>query len=221
MALDMVERALAEEGVSEWPPDSNQVKYNEWFYSKKVSGSAYPWCCAFIAWLFRDTKLVKKTAACADLLTYLDKKGQTVSLKDARPGDLIFFKFGKTQKKTNHIGIITAFQKGVYQTIEGNTSVTSNDNGGAVMRRFRASNIVAIARPLYDDAWILVKKGSKGEFVKKLQSLLNKNGAHLDEDGDLGTLTESAVIEYQARHDLKKDGVAGVKTWNALLSGVR
>ena len=89
------------------------------------------------------------------------------------------------------------------------------------MRRFRASNIVAIARPLYDDAWILVKKGSKGEFVKKLQSLLNKNGAHLDVDGDFGTLTESAVIEYQARHDLKKDGVAGVKTWNALLSGVR
>ena len=220
MALDMVERAISEEGVTEYPPNSNKVKYNEWYYGKPVSGSAYPWCCAFISWLFRDTKLVKKTASCDAMLKDMEKRGQVIPITDARAGDLIFFKFYNGSKRTNHIGIVSAYQ-GTFYTIEGNTSVTSNNNGGAVMQRVRASHIVAVARPMYDDAWILVKKGSKGEFVKKLQSLLNKNGAHLDVDGDFGTLTESAVIEYQARHDLKKDGVAGVKTWNALLSGVR
>lgn len=216
-ALDMVERAISEEGITEYPPNSNNVKYNEWYYGHPVSGNAYPWCCAFISWLFRETKLVKKTASCDTMLKVFEKSGQVIPRQDARAGDLIFFKFFSNTKRVNHIGIITAYDKGIFYTVEGNTSVTSNDNGGSVMRRVRASNIYAIARPMYDDAWILVKKGSKGEFVKKLQRLLNANGSHLKVDGDFGVLTENAVIEYQASHDLVKDGVAGVKTWGKLI----
>lgn len=216
MALDMVERAISEEGVTEYPPNSNKVKYNEWYYGKPVSGDAYPWCCAFISWLFRDTKLVKKTASCDAMLKDMERRGQVIPITDARAGDLIFFKFYNGSRRTNHIGLVSAYQ-GTFYTIEGNTSVTSNNNGGAVMQRVRTSHIVAVARPMYDDAWILLKKGSKGEFVKKLQRLLNKHGAHLNIDGDFGILTESAVIEYQGQRNLKKDGIAGVKTWSSLI----
>jgi GH25 family lysozyme M1 (1,4-beta-N-acetylmuramidase) len=38
------------------------------------------------------------------------------------------------------------------KTIEGNTSVTSDDNGGAVMERTRSSNIVGYGRPEYAES---------------------------------------------------------------------
>lgn len=56
-----------------------------------------------------------------------------------------------------------------------------------------------------------LRKGSKGEEVKRLQRLL-----HLVEDGIFGEQTESAVKAYQAAHNLVADGIVGMKTWEAL-----
>ena len=39
-------------GVKESPANSNNVKYNTWYYGKSVSGSSYPWCMAFVQWCF-------------------------------------------------------------------------------------------------------------------------------------------------------------------------
>lgn len=39
-------------GVTEYPSGSNKVKYNTWYYGSAVSGSAYPWCMAFVSWIF-------------------------------------------------------------------------------------------------------------------------------------------------------------------------
>lgn len=44
--------AQAQVGVKEYPADSNKVKYNTWYWGKAVSGSAYPWCAAFVSWCF-------------------------------------------------------------------------------------------------------------------------------------------------------------------------
>lgn len=51
-AAKAVAIAQAEVGTTEWPADSNKVKYNTWFYGKEVSGPAYPWCAAFVCWVF-------------------------------------------------------------------------------------------------------------------------------------------------------------------------
>ena len=56
-----------------------------------------------------------------------------------------------------------------------------------------------------------LKKGSKGEDVKKLQKLLN-----ISADGIFGSNTEKAVIQFQKEHNLGQDGVVGLKTWEAL-----
>ena len=143
--------ANKELGVTEYPPNSNCVKYNDWFYNRKgISGAAYPWCCAFISWLFRsEPSLVKRTASCSDMLNWFKAKGQVVAKPQA--GDLVFFKWGKGSKPTDHIGIVKAVNGNTIITIEGNTSVTSQQNGGAVMERTRKSNIVAYARPKYSD----------------------------------------------------------------------
>lgn len=63
-----------------------------------------------------------------------------------------------------------------------------------------------------------LRKGSKGGYVKELQTLLNyaSYGAHLQVDGIFGSLTEIAVISYQKMHGLIGDGIVGPKTWAVL-----
>lgn len=58
-----------------------------------------------------------------------------------------------------------------------------------------------------------LKKGSKGDDVKKLQSLLG-----LKADGDFGPNTEKAVKEFQAKNGLTADGIVGNKTWEKLMA---
>ena len=65
----------------------------------------------------------------------------------------------------------------------------------------------------------LLEEGASGPSVLLAQSLLNREGALLDLDGDFGAGTEAAVRTCQARHKLSADGAIGVRTW-ALLEGL-
>lgn len=62
-----------------------------------------------------------------------------------------------------------------------------------------------------------VQYGSQGDDVKTLQEYLNKNGANLVVDGNFGSLTQSAVKDYQKKNGLSVDGIVGDQTWGALL----
>ena len=57
-----------------------------------------------------------------------------------------------------------------------------------------------------------IKNGSKGEDVKKLQTILG-----ITADGVFGKNTEAKVKEFQKSHGLTADGVVGPKTWDMLL----
>lgn len=148
----ILEIAAGEVGVKESPAGSNRVKYNTWFYGREVSGSSYPWCCAFICWLFHQAgmeDLVRRTGGCTTMMNWFKAKGRLVPVKEAKPGDLVFYQFDK-DAYADHIGIVEKVNKSGVAAIEGNTSVTSDDNGGAVMRRTRKwSVIMAAARPDY------------------------------------------------------------------------
>ena len=52
-AEKILDTARAQLGIREEPPNSNRVKFNTAYYGREVSGSAYPWCCAFVWWVFR------------------------------------------------------------------------------------------------------------------------------------------------------------------------
>ena len=49
---DVLALAKKQVGVMEKPANSNNVKYNTWFYGHAVYGSDYSWCATFIVWLF-------------------------------------------------------------------------------------------------------------------------------------------------------------------------
>ena len=156
-AQELIKIAQNEVGVKENPANSNNVKYNTWYYGKSVSGAAYPWCAAFVSWCFKSAQgLCPKTASCLTMLQWFEGKGQTV--KDPKPGDIVFFKYSTNTRRTNHVGIVIGVEGKIIRTIEGNTSVSSNDNGGSVMERMRNKNIVAYARPKYSGA---VKKSNE------------------------------------------------------------
>jgi putative chitinase len=61
---------------------------------------------------------------------------------------------------------------------------------------------------------MLLKKGSKGDDVKKLQAKLG-----LAADGIFGAGTEAKVKEWQATNGLGADGIVGDGTWSKMFGG--
>jgi hypothetical protein len=221
--------AKQEVGTTEYPKNSNKVKYNTEYYGREVSGSSYPWCCAFVWWVFKEAVASslffagKKTAYCPTLLNFYKKNGQTFT-SGYKPGDIVFFNFsgGKTAK---HVGICKAWDGSYITTIDGNTGTDNEANGGAVMERRRHKKyIVGVARPKYEGAKTVnvtldvLRKGDKKTSVKSLQVLLDGMGFPCGKaDGSFGAKTEAAVKNYQEANSLKKDGVVGQATWSSLL----
>lgn len=165
--------ARREIGVTEYPSGSNKVKYNTWFYGREVSGTSYPWCCAFVCWVFDKAgcgKLLRKTGGCTTMMNWFKARGELVNVREAKAGDLVFYQFDK-DAYADHIGIVEQVNKNGVVAIEGNTSLTSNDNGGAVMRRSRKwSCIMAVARPAYQR----LEKEGKDMNEKEIGALVDE-----------------------------------------------
>ena len=61
-----------------------------------------------------------------------------------------------------------------------------------------------------------LRKGSKGQAVTEMQTMLNKLGYDLGSygvDGDFGKCTLAAVKAFQKDYELSVDGICGPKTW--------
>lgn len=153
-AKKIIAMAASQIGIKEQPANSNKVKYNTEYYGKEVSGSAYPWCCAFVWWVFKTcgaSELFyggKKTAYCPTVENFYKQQGKWYT--SGKIGDLVLFDFSG-KGIAGHIGIVEKVNSdGSYTTIEGNTGSGNDANGGCVMRRTRyKSTIRGFARPDY------------------------------------------------------------------------
>jgi len=142
-------------GTRESPPNSNNVIFNTVYYGRPVSGSAFPWCAVFVWYVFRKAGLShlyfggERTAHCNTLLTFARRHGLFHS-SGFRPGDLALFDWSGRRTNAQHIGIITEVRANSVVTIEGNTAVGNDSNGGAVMERVRnMPMIIGVYRPEY------------------------------------------------------------------------
>lgn len=149
--------AAAEIGTVEHPAGTNKVKYNHWLYGRDVydgdrPGTKYPWCGAFVSWVFYIAgyplgriDYLNGFAGCPYAVTNVHKWGKIVT--DPQPGDVVFYDWNG-DKRYDHTGI---FEKdlgnGKFSAIEGNTAVGNDSNGGAVMRRDRSYNVAIFVRP--------------------------------------------------------------------------
>ncbi len=160
--------AKQEIGYKESPPNSNHTKYGEW-----IGMDYQPWCMSWTQWVFAKAKvkLPVKTASCGELMRVAKLKNMW-HVRDYKPGDIAIFDWSGKRKTTSHCGIVEDVipDMGVI-TIEGNTSVSDNSNGGEVMRRTRANKyIVGVVRPVYDPEVEKedISKMTINEFIDKL-----------------------------------------------------
>lgn len=142
-ATSLIEIATSQVGVKESPANSNKVKY--WDYYKEHTGANYQglaWCAAFVAYCMSEcgawsfTKDEGRFRSCPKLVTWAKNNSQWLDRTSSpAPGDLIIF---SNKVEACHVGIVVSLSGSTINTIEGNTSQTSNDNGGAVMKRERS-----------------------------------------------------------------------------------
>lgn len=185
-ANDVLRIARAEVGVKESPMNSNKVKYNTWYYGKAVSGGAYPWCMAFVQWVFHKAgiELGLKTASCTALEDYARKKGFLVK-KNFQPGDIVFYQFDK-DASADHTGIVESVTSTTITCIEGNTSMNgSQSNGGQVCRKTRKLSLVRSAyRPNYGGY-------SLTDFIEDVQRV---TGSKVDGIAGMETINNTLTV---------------------------
>jgi hypothetical protein len=204
-------------GVTEYPPNSNNVVFNTHYYGHEVSGDDFPWCAAYVWDMFREAGLSalfyggKKTAMCAELLSYAEAHGQFIAKDKLLTGDVVLFKFATNKRRSNHTGIaITDVKNGKLTVREGNTSSTSDDNGGAVMDRVRTlDNIVGGYRPKYEEDE-MTYEDFKG-FMEKYETEKRSQPVSSWAKGAWDKLTEAAVFDGSApRAELTREQAAAL-----------
>lgn len=220
-ASDVVRIAAAEIGVKESPSGSNCVKYNDWFYGRSVRGASYPWCAAFVSWVLAQAgagHLAARSASCPAIKSDAQRRGTYHAGFDGIAlGDLVLYQFDR-DADPDHIGIVENVSGSNIVAIEGNTSLTSNDNGGAVMRRTRSKGLImGYVRPAYDGASAPVVD-TRIDTVREVQQWLNRaSGAGLSVDGIYGQQTRKAIVRVLQRAiGVSADGIVGWRTRRAL-----
>lgn len=175
MTKDVLDVARRELGTKEDPANSNEVKYNDWYYGRHVSGKAYPWCMTFVQWCFAQAgaRLPYLTASCSSLLTWYQRNHPECVHKNPVPRDIAIYNFG-------HTGIVETVQGTNITAFEGNTSPTaggSQSNGGMVCRKVRGiKTVTAFIRPGEEED-MDISKLTDAEVLqlgKRLQAVMGK-----------------------------------------------
>lgn len=144
----VIDIAFAEVGTKESPANSNETKYGQWFGLDGVA-----WCGIFCSWVYAQAGVqlpkigyLKGFAGCETAVAYF-RKNEEVTEKP-QVGDLVFFDWNGDDRH-DHVGIFNGWKtKGsVFYSIEGNTSLTNQSNGGQVMSRERSVKNVLFVHP--------------------------------------------------------------------------
>jgi len=139
--------AAEEVGYSETPPNTNRSKYGKW-----AGIDGLPWCGAFVSWVYSKAGMPLGNigvpngfVGCQYAVTYFKKKGKVVSKPQS--GDIVFFDWNG-DGRYDHTGIfVSTLTPKTFRTIEGNTAVGNDSNGGQVMARERKYANAIFVRP--------------------------------------------------------------------------
>ena len=127
-------------GVKEDPPNTNRGPRVDQ-YEKSCGIHGEPWCGCFQRWsldqLGYKGPLPPNPAYVPSWVAWAKHEGLTVSHPE--PGDLVCFDWNH-DGIGDHIGLVEAWP----YTIEGNTSESSQSNGGEVMERVRSIGDVEV-----------------------------------------------------------------------------
>jgi hypothetical protein len=146
MSASAGRRALAEAlrhvGVRESPPGSNRTMFGRWFGVDGV-----PWCAVFVSYCYDVGAGVvlcrgwhgagvrpRGVAYVPTLAAWLRATGRAVEGLP-QPGDLAIFDWDGGLP--DHVGLVIRRTTHGVETVEGNTGIGNDSDGGEVMRRSR------------------------------------------------------------------------------------
>lgn len=222
-ASSVLSIAKGEIGYSRWDDPDTGTKYGRYFRDTLKWGSYYgengvPYCGMFVSWVFAQAGATASGLPGAYTPTMLStgkKANKSVSTKNAKAGDLVYFDWGG-DGVTDHVGIVESNNGSYLTTIEGNTTGTNGKSGG-VNRRTRAySTVSGVIRPDYDSS-STTSTTSSTTSTKTTSS----TKASLEVDGLWGTATTKAVqkalgttvdgiVSNQSATDLNKANKGGL-----------
>lgn len=144
---EIVEVARKEIGYSESPDNSNLTKYGKWF-----GFDGQPWCAMFVSWCYsqagyplENIGFSKGYAGCQTAVDHFSETGQLSDSPVA--GDLVFFDW-TDDGHYDHTGIfVRDIDDDHFESVEGNTSLANQSNGGIVMLRTRHYRSALFAHP--------------------------------------------------------------------------
>lgn len=156
------------------------------------------------------------------------KKGKRTDGKGMKPGTAVFVWNGE---KYSHVGLFVGDNTVIeaMSTIKGVTTSKLTDSKWTHWGELKGIDYSeSVPEKPKDDKdkgsekkMPTLRRGSKGTAVKELQQLLVDKGYSVGSygiDGDFGSATLNAVLQFQKDHGLNQDGVVGAKTWAALLN---
>lgn len=215
--MSILIKAISQLGTKEisGPEDNPQiVQYAKETGIKGIDNDDIAWCSTFVNWCAKKTKL-----AYTGLPNARSWLGVGITPEHPEPGDVVIFWRESVLSWKGHVGIFMGFNHDASRVFclggnQGDTvSITDYDvNKVLGYRRLEEMPKMRVPNPV-------LKKGSKGKEVIKLQLILN----HLkyncgDTDGDFGTKTKDALKLLQANNLLKMDGEYRNKTKNIIES---
>lgn len=178
-ASDFVNVALADLGYKESPFGSNHTKFGAW-----IGLQNQPWCMSAIQYWSDKAQvaLPVRTGSCTALMNASKRVGNWVT-KNYQIGDIVIFQW---KNGSRHCGIVQSVWGNKLKTVEGNTAIGNDSNGGEVMLRDRTTEFVLGAcRPKFDE-----KEGTPmgyEEFLKFLEQYRTEL-----RDNDANNYSESA-----------------------------
>lgn len=179
-------------------------------------------CSGLFRWAFNEYKIYIAHGSNTIWKSYCTSQGNLTAGrrsdgKKLLPGTAVFT--DKNGNKT-HIGLFIG---------GGKVIEASGTDAGVCISNVSASKwkcwgeLKNVSYESEDDGTIVwrptIRRGSKGEDVKYVQTILYNLGYNLGSygiDGDYGKATEAAVKEFQRDHKLNPDGVVGPLTYEAL-----
>lgn len=210
---------------------ANSRKYGSQWIGHMVAD-----CSGLFAWAFRqlggkmyhgsDTMFRKWTTASGTL-----KNGKRTDGMPLLPGTAVFT-YNKTKNKYGHVGLYigngwvieaVGARQGVIRSKVTASKWTYWGELKGVDYTGTAPAPAPAPEPEPQKTRPTVRKGNRNQYVKEMQTMLDRLGYNLGIcgiDGDFGTATEKALKEFQRDAGLTQDGVCGPRSWAALQAAV-
>lgn len=240
--------SLAQEWVGLNEADGSHKKIIDIYNSHTPLARGYKlkytdaWCAGTVSALAiacNATDIIPTEVSCTKMIELAKAKGIWIEADTytPAPGDLLLYDWGDNgngdnQGNPDHIGIVEYVVGDTITVIEGNYQNSVGRRcirvNGKYIRGYIVPKYAAAVKQTEtaktDDVCALnlkvLRKGSKGDTVKAMQTLLIGYGyfcGGYGADGDFGSGTDSALRSFQKAKGLSVDGICGPATWKKLL----